>query len=237
MKTLIFLILSTLNIVSFANNIQTNFKQELITNNDPLEGLNRMVFNFNKVLDDNILSPIARSYKENVPEIAQTGVSNFFSNLGEVKTFTNQVLQLKLTDSFNTLFRFIINSTIGLGGVVDVMSAEGVERKTEDFGQTLGFYGVPSGPYLVIPILGPSSLRDVTQLATDEQIQVNLDLNSEQKITKDLTKAISKRAEGLPLTDVLYNSEDPYTKVRSSYLQNREYQIKDGKITTDDIDF
>ena len=141
---------------------------------DPLEELNRPIFEFNQTLDQNLIEPIAISYRDNTPESIKKGVSNFFSNLGEVSTLANQILQFKAEDSFITLSRFLLNTTIGLAGIFDPASELGLIKKDEDFGQTLGFWGVPEGPYFVIPILGPSTFRDTAGLYVDMTSDVNL---------------------------------------------------------------
>ena len=127
--------------------------------NDPFENLNRKTFEFNEKIDEKIAKPIAETYSQLPPKIKK-GVSNFFDNLEEVDTFVNQLLQGKPKESFNDLTRFLINTTIGLGGFIDVASKMGLERHEEDFGQTLAVWGVGQGPYIMLPILGPSTLRD-----------------------------------------------------------------------------
>lgn len=224
MKKIIVIFLVTLSSISFADN-------------DPFEGVNRSIFEFNTALDKNIFEPVAKGYTKHTPEIMQTGVNNFFANLKEVPTFANQILQLKFTNSMDTLMRFIFNSSIGLGGVVDVATEMGFKKRNEDFGQTLGFYGVGDGPFLMLPILGPSSLRDVTIIPVDSIASVSLNLNDKEAIAKNIMFGINTRKNLLPETEIIYGASDPYTAMRSSYLQNREYLIKDGKVTIDDIDF
>jgi phospholipid-binding lipoprotein MlaA len=204
---------------------------------DPLESINRVVFNFNTNLDKNIFEPIAKNYKNNIPQTLQNGANNFFSNLGEVSTFANQILQLKLTDAMDTTMRFIFNSIVGLGGLVDVATPMGWKKRSEDFGQTLGFYGVDNGFYLVLPIFGPSSLRDITGVSVDSVANVDLKLTNQQFITKNALFAVQTRVNILPQTDMIYGANDPYTTMRSSYLQNRDYLINDGEVKVDDIDF
>ncbi len=134
---------------------------------DPLEGLNRHVYKFNAIFDEYVFLPVIRAYETVTPEFFRTGVSNFFTNVGEIITFANEVLQVKFEAAGMTVFRFVANSTVGLFGVFDVTGHEGIPRTREDFGQTLGYWGAGEGPYLVLPILGPSNLRDTTGLATD----------------------------------------------------------------------
>jgi len=197
---------------------------------DPLEELNRPIFEFNQTLDQNLMEPIAISYRDNTPKSIKKGVSNFFSNLGEVRTLANQILQLKAEDSLITLSRFLLNTTIGLAGIFDPASELGLTKKDEDFGQTLGFWGVPEGPYIVIPILGPSTFRDTAGLYVDMTSDVNLinNLDTNGKITATSMKMVDKRVELHPATDLINRSFDPYTTMRSSYLQKRRNDVNDG---------
>ena len=134
---------------------------------DPLEGFNRGVYKFNAAFDEFVFLPVVNAYETVTPEFARTGVSNFFTNLGEITTFANEILQFKLEEAGMTFFRFVANSTVGLLGFFDVTSYEGIPRTKEDFGQTLGYWGAGEGPFLVLPILGPSNLRDTAGFATD----------------------------------------------------------------------
>lgn len=134
---------------------------------DPLEGFNRGVYKFNAVFDEFVFLPVVNAYETVTPEFARTGVSNFFTNIGEIITFANEVLQFKIKAAGMTVFRFVANSTVGFLGFFDVTSYEGIPRTKEDFGQTLGYWGAGEGPFLVLPILGPSNLRDTAGLATD----------------------------------------------------------------------
>jgi len=206
---------------------------------DPLEEINRPIFEFNQTLDQNLIKPIAISYRDNTPESIKKGVSNFFSNLGEVSTLANQIFQLKVEDGFTTLSRFLINTTIGLAGIFDPASALGLTKKDEDFGQTLGFWGVPEGPYFVIPILGPSTLRDTAGLYIDMTSDVNLinNLDTNSEIAATSMKTVDKRAELLPATDLINRSFDPYTTMRSSYLQKRRDDVSDGANKNNSVDF
>jgi len=206
---------------------------------DPLEEINRPIFDFNQTLDQNFIEPIAVSYRDNTPESVKKGVSNFFSNLGEVSTLANQILQFKVQDSFSTLSRFLLNTTIGLAGIFDPASELGLTKKNEDFGQTLGFWGVPEGPYFVIPILGPSTLRDSAGLYVDMTSDVNLinNLDTNAEIAAISMKMVDKRVELLPATDLVNRSFDPYTTMRSSYLQKRRKDVNDGVGKNNSLDF
>lgn len=134
---------------------------------DPLEGFNRGVYKFNAVFDEMIFLPVVGAYETVTPEFARTGVSNFFTNIGEIITFANEVLQLKFKAAGMTAFRFTANSLVGFFGFFDVTSYEGIPRTKEDFGQTLGYWGAGEGPFLVLPLLGPSNVRDTAGFATD----------------------------------------------------------------------
>jgi len=206
---------------------------------DPLEELNRPIFEFNQTFDQDILEPIAVSYRDNTSEPVKEGVSNFFSNIGELKTLANQILQLKLEDSFITFSRFLVNTTIGLAGILDPASELGLTKKEEDFGQTLGVWGVPEGPYFVIPFLGPSTLRDASGAYFDSASNTNLikDLGSNGEIPARALKSVDQRTKLLPATNLIYKSFDPYTTMRSFYLQKRRSDVNDGVNKNDSSDF
>ncbi|MCS6781331.1 MAG: VacJ family lipoprotein [Geminicoccaceae bacterium] len=134
---------------------------------DPWEGFNRGVWWFNVEVDERILLPVAESYRTNVPEVVRDRVHNFFGNLSEIRNAANGLLQARPEVASRAVIRFAVNSTIGIVGLFDVAGAAGLERQDEDFGQTLGWWGVPPGPFLVLPVLGPSNLRDTLGLAVD----------------------------------------------------------------------
>jgi len=144
---------------------------------DPWQGMNRAIYTFNAKFDRTVYLPLIRGYEFVTPEVARTGVSNFFSNLGEIRNFINAVLQLKLEKSLYSASRFVWNSTLGIGGLIDVATPMDLPLSREDFGQTLGHYGVGTGPYLVLPILGPSNLRDTVGLVTDVAIDMAVDFD------------------------------------------------------------
>ena len=133
----------------------------LTANDDPFEEINRSIWNINEALDDNFAKPVAEVYDSITPTFVQTGITNFFRNINEVDNTINQLLQGKPVLAINDFTRFLINSTIGLAGLIDVASSIGLERHREDFGQTLGMWGFSQGPYLILPILGPSTPRDL----------------------------------------------------------------------------
>jgi len=142
---------------------------------DPWEGFNRSMYRFNARFDQYVFLPVVSGYETVMPDVAETGVSNFFNNVGEIKNLTNAMMQLKGKRSLNTAGRLFINTTVGLFGLFDVASKMEVYEQKEDFGQTLGHYGVGDGPYIVLPVLGPSNLRDTGGLATDAVIFAAID--------------------------------------------------------------
>jgi phospholipid-binding lipoprotein MlaA len=134
---------------------------------DPWEPMNRRIYNFNAIFDEYVFLPVVRAYEFVLPGFAQTGVTNFFNNLTEITNLMNSLLQFKIVKAVNTIGRITLNTTVGIGGLIDVATYEGIMRENEDFGQTLGFYGLGPGPYLVLPVLGPSNLRDTGGLVVD----------------------------------------------------------------------
>ena len=142
--------------------------------NDPWEGFNRSMYKFNYNFDKYVFLPVVSGYEFITPTVVQTGVSNFFSNISEIRTLTNELFQLRGMESLTTLGRFATNSTIGLGGLFDPATSLGLTRQREDFGQTLGYWGVGSGNYLVLPILGPSSVRDTGGYVVDSAIYYSI---------------------------------------------------------------
>lgn len=206
---------------------------------DPFEDINRTVYGFNETVDDNLLEPVSRAYKDHVPEVAQDGVSNFFGNLRDVSTLANQILQFKPVESIETLGRILVNSTIGLGGLFDVASDMGLTTDDEDFGQTMGVWGVEEGPYVVLPLLGPSTVRDGAGLFVDTTSDANMIDKTEGIgfISSSAINIIDKRVELLPVTDMLDLSDDPYTMMRSSYLQKRKFDVFDGSLPVEEDEF
>ncbi|SFV79163.1 VacJ-like lipoprotein precursor [hydrothermal vent metagenome] len=206
---------------------------------DPFEDINRTVYGFNETVDDNLLEPVSRAYKDHVPEVAQDRVSDFFGNLRDVSTLANQILQFKPVESVETLGRILVNSTIGLGGLFDVASDMGLTTDDEDFGQTMGVWGVEQGPYVVLPLLGPSTVRDGVGLFVDTTSDANMIDKTEGIgfISSSAINIIDKRVELLPVTDMLDLSDDPYTMMRSSYLQKRKFDVFDGSLPVEEDEF
>jgi len=199
-------------------------------NDDPLEPINRAIFEFNEVVDDNILEPVAKGYKYVTPDPVEKGISNFFSNLGEINTIANDLLQLKFQQAAKDSLRFVVNSTIGVLGIFDVATPLGLSKNKEDFGQTLGFWGVPNGPYLVLPFLGPSSFRDAPGTFVDYEMSPMEQLHHEERQTLRLINIVETRAKLLRATKILdAAAKDKYIFIRESYLQKRESLVRDGE--------
>ncbi|AHK15963.1 VacJ family lipoprotein [Thalassolituus oleivorans] len=198
-------------------------------NNDPWEGFNRKVFAFNDGLDRYVLRPVAVSYNYITPEFVDNSVTSMYSNAGEVLVVANDVAQFKLTQALSDTARFIINSTVGFFGVFDVASSIGLERHDEDFGQTLGYWGVGSGPYIVLPFLGPRTVRDVAGNAVDYSSNLSYAYfgnNYAQDAALLGLKIVDLRSDLIASEGLI--SGDKYIFFRSAYLQRREYLINDG---------
>jgi len=194
--------------------------------NDPLEDLNRKTYEFNEKLDSTILKPTAELYSKFPPKVKQ-GVTNFFNNLEEIDTSVNQLLQGKPKKSLNDLTRFVINSTIGIGGLFDVASKMGLERHEEDFGQTLAVWGVPEGPYIMLPFLGPSTLRDTASRPVSSFLSVTFHMtDTDVNIALKSVDALETRERLLDVESLM--SGDKYSFVRDAYMQSMEYEVKDG---------
>lgn len=198
---------------------------------DPYERFNRNVFAFNERVDKAILKPAAKGYQKIVPEFARTGVTNFFENLGMVVTTLNDVAQLKGEKVPVDIARFVANLFFGLGGLIDVATGLGIENRNEDFGQSLGYWGVGSGPYIVLPILGPSTARDGSGLAVDFVVSPFYYWEEQGRIRWGLLglNIVNARANLLAAERLLDETGvERYTFLRDVYLQRREYLIHDG---------
>lgn len=197
---------------------------------DPLEPMNRSITRFNDGLDTVLFRPVATAYKQVLPPLVRTGVSNFFNNLTDLWTFFNSLLQGKGQAAGESFMRFNVNTVMGLGGVLDIASEMGIERHREDFGQTLGYWGVPTGPYLVLPVLGPSSLRDTAALAVDVHGDLLKQVDQlSSRSTLVTLRAINLRANLLRASNVLDEAAlDKYTFTRDVYFQRRRSQVLDG---------
>lgn len=198
---------------------------------DPYEAYNRRMTGFNDDVDAMLLKPAATAYKEVTPAVVRTGISNFFGNLEDVWSFANSVLQLRPQAAVESALRFGVNTVFGLYGLLDIASEMGIEKHKEDFGQTLGRWGVPSGPYVVLPVLGPSTVRDSLALAVDTP--GGLAAGVEHVPTRNSLQALrllETRASLLRASRVLDEAAlDKYTFTRDVYLQRRRSQITDGQ--------
>lgn len=207
--------------------------------NDPLERLNRSMFRFNDATDQYIASPVARGYKKVIPAPARKSVGNFFNNLDEINTIVNSLLQGNLDNSMRSLSRLITNSTVGLLGLFDVATAMGVERIEEDFGQTFAVWGIGPGPYLVLPFLGPSSVRDGLGLIPGyfglDPISY-IDSTSTRWSVLAL-KFTNIRSQLTAAEQILSSQLDPYLFLRQTYEQSRINDIYNGNPPEDDIGF
>jgi len=201
---------------------------------DPFEDLNRDIFIFNETLDEKLLKPAAIAYRKVTPQFARSGVTNFFNNLEEIDTTINQVLQGEIKYAFNDAGRFVINTTIGLFGLIDVASKMGLERHEEDFGQTLGVWGFDSGPYIMIPFLGPSNPRDLLSRPISSFLSGTFAMEDDDvKITLVGIDALETRERLLDAETLIIG--DKYIFVKDAYVQSREYEINNG--STEDDEF
>jgi phospholipid-binding lipoprotein MlaA len=196
--------------------------------NDPWEGFNRRMYKFNYHFDNYIFLPVVNSYKFITPTFAQTGISNFFSNIGEVRTFYNSLLQAKGGKALTTAGRFLTNSTIGIVGLFDPATGMGMNQQDEDFGQTLGCWGVDDGPYLILPVLGPGTVRSAGGFAVDSGVHTTIanavDLNDDIQVGGTVMKAIDARHRQ---TFRYYESGYPfeYSVVRFLYREKRKLAV------------
>jgi phospholipid-binding lipoprotein MlaA len=204
---------------------------------DRFERANRAVYRFNDSLDRHIAKPLAKGYVKVVPHPVRAGVSNFFHNLTYPTVIVNDLLQAKFKSFASDSTRLVVNTTIGIGGLFDPASQMGLATGDEDFGQTLGKWGVPQGPYMVLPILGPSTVRDTVGYVGD-QFTDPKNYVSNFYVALGLTgmSLLDRRVELLATDDVLSRAYDPYVFIRNAYLQRREYQVKDGDPSTADVE-
>ncbi len=196
---------------------------------DPLESMNRRIYHFNYRLDQWVLLPLVNGYQYVTPRFVRTGVSNFFSNLGDVPNLFNSVLQLKPKRSAEITARLMFNTLLGVGGLWDPATKMGLPKQNEDFGQTLGFYGVPEGPYLMLPVLGPSNLRDTTGVVVDYVGEDAINYLNVAEASSDHPEIFALRVvDKRYTTNFRYgqlNSPFEYEKVRYVYTQARKLQI------------
>jgi phospholipid-binding lipoprotein MlaA len=198
---------------------------------DPFEPFNRQMMKFNEGVDAVALKPAATVYRQVLPPLVRTGVSNFFGNLGDVWSSVNSLLQLHLQDAAENFMRFNVNTFFGLGGILDIASELHIERHKEDFGQTLGRWGMPSGPYLVLPLLGSSTVRDTIALPIDRKADpVHYVDSAGQRNSLYVLRAVDIRSNLLRAGSVLDEAAlDKYSFTRDAYLQRRRAQIFDAQ--------
>lgn len=203
---------------------------------DPWRGINEKMHNFNEFFDRNLLKPVAKGYKKITPEPVRKGVGNFFSNLGEPIVFINDLFQLKPIEAGVDLARFAINTTIGFAGIFDVATRMELHKNDEDFGQTLGRWGVPAGPYVVIPFLGPSNVRDGLSKIPSTFLSPSTNLSDEPVVNGSLflLNMVNMRAGLLDLEKMIIG--DRYVGMRDIMVQLREHQVNDGNVEDDFVD-
>lgn len=204
--------------------------------NDPLEGYNRQAFYFTEAMDTVVVKPVATGYHELVPEVVQTMVGNFFGNIADVWIAFNNFLQGRGDEGFSDVSRVMVNTFAGIGGLIDVASDAGLPKHNEDFGQTLGVWGVPSGPYFFIPILGPSTIRDTVAAPADYWFgdPITYIDNDTVKWSMVALRGISKRAELLDASTVIDDAAiDKYEFLRDAYLQRRQRMVHDKDLADD----
>jgi phospholipid-binding lipoprotein MlaA len=196
---------------------------------DPFEKFNRAVFTFNDAVDRTALKPAATAYKNYTPDFFQTGVNNFFGNLSDLWSSVNNFAQLKGQDGMNDFTRFAVNSTLGLVGVLDIATPAGLRKHNEDLGQTLGYWGVPSGPYLMLPLLGPSTIRDTAALPGDFWGDGWTHVNDiPWRNSGIVLRAVDQRASVLDASNLLEDAAlDRYEFIRDGYLQRRSSKVLD----------
>lgn len=197
---------------------------------DPWESMNRSIYKFNDVVDTAAIKPAAQIYETVTPRFVRTGIHNFLGNLGDVWSMANSALQLKGQATVETFMRINVNTFLGLGGLLDVATEMRLEKRKEDFGQTLGYWGVKPGPYLMLPLLGPSTLRDTAALPLDMQGDASQQFSDQAtRNVLTVTRVLDVRTGLLQTVDVVKAASlDPYSFVRDAYLQKRRNDIYDG---------
>ena len=202
--------------------------------NDPFEEINRNLWSFNESLDNSIAKPLAEFYTDVLPSPVQSGISNFFSNLDEIDNALNQILQGKPVAACSDLSRFVINTSLGLFGLFDLATHLGLEEHDEDFGQTLGVWGIPDGPFLMLPIYGPSSPRDIVGRPISGILSGTFSIEeSDVRFSITALDALETRARLLDVESLIVG--DRYTFIRDSYLQYTEFEVQDGEEIEDDF--
>jgi phospholipid-binding lipoprotein MlaA len=221
-KSILLILLLVTTGCATTNSVSDDFNPD-----DPYEKSNRKVFEFNNKVDKLFLRPVTDFYDKATPEFAQTSITNFFANLDDIRISINNLLQGNVVESMSDITRFFINSIFGLGGFFDVASEMGLEKHSEDFGQTLGKWGAKPGPYLMLPFLGPSTTRDAFTFVGDTALAPALSLDDNAArlglISLDLINTYSAFTG---IADI--ESKDQYAFLRDAYLERRKYEINDG---------
>jgi len=208
------------------------FVAQAATEEDPWESVNRPIFQFNDFVDTYALKPLAQGYEYVTPQFLEDGIHNMFRNVGDITNLANNILQAKPAAAGVDTARLIFNSTFGLLGFFDVGTKMGLQRSDEDFGQTLGYWGVSSGPYVMLPLLGPSTLRDAPSKYVDTYTAPYRYMNDiPARNTIYGLNIVDTRASLLSSEKLI--SGDKYTFIRNAYLQNREFKVKDGHVEDD----
>ena len=221
-KSILLILFLVLSGCSTTKNYSSDFNPD-----DPYEKSNRKVFEFNKKIDKIFLRPVTDFYEQATPEFAQTSITNFFANLDDIRISINSLLQGNVVNAMSDITRFFINSIFGLAGFFDVASEIGLEKNSEDFGQTLGKWGAKPGPYLMLPFLGPSTTRDAFTFVGDTALAPALSLEDNAArlglISLDLINTYSAFTG---IADI--ESQDEYAFLRDAYLERRKYEVNDG---------
>ena len=217
-------------LVACSNSDTTSNTAENKATTDQLETLNRSIYKANVAFDKHLFKPVAKAYKTIMPEPIDTSITNFFLNLGDISNAANNLLQFKMGDAVKDSERFIFNSTFGIAGLFDIATEMGLKKHHEDFGQTLAVWGVDSGPYVMLPFFGPSTLRDASAKFSVDFL-LDPTIYSDEKYALFVLKNLDKRADLLSAEDAFKDlSDDQYIALRDAWLQRREYLIRDGKI-------
>jgi phospholipid-binding lipoprotein MlaA len=214
----------------------TAARAEFAATNDPLEPMNREIFDVNQFLDRILIKPVSQGYRTVVPEFGRNAIRHFLDNLGEPVIFANDVMQGEFKAAHDTFARFLINSTFGMGGTVDIAGQTGLERQSGDFGQTLFSWGVPSGPYLVLPIFGPSDPRDAAGMGVDGVMDPfgylagAYGAANSATIARFAASGVDLRSRNIEtLDDLQRNAIDFYAEIRSLYRQHRASELRHGR--------
>lgn len=216
----------------FAGVLLVPFATQAATEEDPWESVNRPIYKFNDVLDTYALKPLAQGYQFVTPQFLEDGIHNMFRNIGDVGNLANDILQAKPRAAGIDTARLLMNTTLGLAGFFDVGTKMGLQRNDEDFGQTLGYWGMPSGPYVMLPFFGPSTLRDAPSKYVDGYTEPYRYMNDVPARNMALGLDVIDTRASLLSAEKLING-DKYIFIRNAYLQNREFKVKDGQVEDD----